>query len=432
MKGKRNFLIGLVLGALICGVLGFFFAAFISKDSSFLLGFLTCLLLVSLGLLLWWMGNQQGFWNRGPKKNDGTSDFQWSNGSARLLVPVFLGLICLCSGLLIFRQNVLFENQVLQQQEQMAQQAELVASVRISSLVSLMSNILETVEEEIKNRPHRTLSEETIARIVALSHALQPYGEWEGDSLSEKKISPERGQLLLTLSILKIDSSSFDRIKALAPFSGADLEGADLRGADLRGVNLRGANLQEADLRQANLNGADMRGANLWGANLTGTQLREVYLNRADLRWAILNEADLRWAVLNGADLTNAKLRKANLALGSMRWAFSSGALFGEASLVCVDLKGTDFRRADLRGADLTEADMGSTILNEADLRGANFTEVNLKGFNEVQLDKAVVAEADWLEKLVEWRVQGAEDIQRRFRLVIENPGFSDFRLEKR
>ncbi len=170
-----------------------------------------------------------------------------------------MGLIlgALMGGILGFgitRQNELLKAQIQYQARSIEQQSELIESVKKGSLVFLMSHILDKVDEELTNHPRRTLSKETIARIAALNTAFQPYAYVKGDSLSVKKLSPERGQLLLVLSIMNMDSSSFDTIKAKTSFAGADLRGANLNGANLSGVDLRDANLKEADLRGANLN----------------------------------------------------------------------------------------------------------------------------------------------------------------------------------
>src|SRR5204862_7893161 len=149
------------------------------------------------------------------------------------------------------------------QNKRIREQSELIESCRRSSLVILMNDILDKVDDDLKNNPGGKLSDKTIASIVAaFNYTFIPYRYWEGDSLSEKKLSPEKGQLLLELFIKNIDTSSFNKIKLNAHFSGADLRKGDLRGVDLSGADLKDVDLSDADLSGASLSSADLRGAN--------------------------------------------------------------------------------------------------------------------------------------------------------------------------
>jgi hypothetical protein len=111
------------------------------------------------------------------------------------------------SSFLIYKQNKFLKFQLRDKDKKILQQSTLLEASKNRNLVSLMSNILGDAEQELKNS--KTLSDDIIARIADLSLSLKPYRYLEGDSLSEKEISPERGQLLLTLIRTKLDSSSF-------------------------------------------------------------------------------------------------------------------------------------------------------------------------------------------------------------------------------
>src|SRR5262249_17519619 len=148
------------------------------------------------------------------------------------------------------------------------EQSELMQSARKSNMTFLLNDILDKVDDDLKNNPNRNLTDKTIANIVkAFNNSFIPYRNWEGDSLSEKGLSPERGQLLLALYKKNMDSSSFNKIKRSADFSGSDLKYGDLGGIDLNGANLENADFSNANLSGANLKGADLRGANLYGAH---------------------------------------------------------------------------------------------------------------------------------------------------------------------
>jgi len=340
-----------------------------------------------------------------------------------LLIGIVLG--ALMAGALSFLfLNELVKAQTQYQQLHIAQQAELIESIRKSGLLNLMSNVLDKIDDELKNNPKRMLSDETIARITALSYSFKPYTHFEGDSLSEKKLSPERGQLLLVLSRMNIDSGSLHKIMFQASFSGADLREVDLRGADLRGTDLRGADLQDANLQGTKFNEADLRSANLWGANLSKANLDSADLKRADLRWADLNGADLRRANLNGANLTSAQLRRTNLRGAVIQWADVSGAFLNEANLDSADLTGTSLQRAHLADSDLSKANLTMANLTEANLTGANLT--------GAELSRAIVSEENWLILLNEWLVTGAKEIQSRYKMTDDHSNHpSQYRLEK-
>ena len=59
-----------------------------------------------------------------------------------------------------------------------------------------------------------------------------------------------------------------------------------------------------------------------------------------------------------------------------------------------------------------------------ADLNGADLTRAELAGAT-VELD-------DWMDKLDEWGVRGAERIRENYKIVFDTSGNSRHRLEKR
>src|SRR6185369_8634547 len=129
------------------------------------------------------------------------------------------------------------------------------------------------MHDELSHNPKRMLSDELIARIASLSYSFTPYSYVEGDSISSKKLSPERGQLLLIIAGMKIDSVSLEKLMHQSVFSFANLRNADLQSAYLKGVNLQGAELRGANLEGINLNEANLRLADLWGVNLKRASL---------------------------------------------------------------------------------------------------------------------------------------------------------------
>ena len=364
-------------------------------------------------------------------------------GLIGLLVAVIPIWLLMQQNGLLRQQNDKFDLQ----NERLNLQNNLLEADRRSSLVFLMSNILDKVDEEIREQKQKmkvvtdstkySLSKPLVNRIIALSKAFKPYRMMEGDSLSDL-VSPERGQLFIALMENSLDSATQNTIvergdfsravigEVVIPFSnlsGAYLSGADLSGAYLwgtylwgaylSGANLSGADLSEADLWGADLWGADLWGADLWGANLSGADLSEADLSEADLwgadlseadlseadlwgadlseadLWgADLSEADLREADLWGADLRGADLRGAYLSGAYLRGAYLRGAYLSGADLWGADLRGADLRGADLWGADLRRADLWGADLWGADLWGADLWEAYLDSAKNITTDQ--------------------------------------------
>jgi hypothetical protein len=229
------------------------------------------------------------------------------------------------------------QNKLLESQNEMIQrQMSLEEANRRSALVMLMSNIMDKVDREIeaqqkglsKKAREATLyglSPSLIGQIAALSHAFKPYKYMEGEALIAKALSPERGQLLTTLTALPLDTVTMDRIYRSATFQSADLKLAKLKGAYLSGADLREANLQGADLTDAKLvatlasdavfRGVDARYANLQFATLrkadfTGANLRQTDLSSANADGVILSAVELKRAVLKNINLAHAVLGK--------------------------------------------------------------------------------------------------------------------------
>jgi uncharacterized protein YjbI with pentapeptide repeats len=405
MKGKKHLLVGLVFGILIGWVFGFLRLPYIEKNTSFLLGFIASLIFISLLLMISTVRNIRFLHGLLPNK-EGAEDVK-STPTPILIWMVLSGVVVLgsiVSSLTIYRQNKSFKLQVQNHDSEMQKMKAVVELVQQTNQEPLMSSILEEVGEELRRNPARTLTNATIYRIAALSFSFQSYQSIEQDSLSKKRYSIERGELLQALVLMDIDSGSFNQIKRRAVFAEADLRGADFKGLDLSGINLKEAHLKDADLSGANLKGANLGGANLWGANLNRANLSNADLQLADLRWAQLNEATLAFVNLNGVSLLNAQLRKADFNHASFKWAQSGGALFNEANLTNVNLQGSNFSKANLSQADLSESDTRAIELNEANLIG-------------VQFSNAIVV-GNWLERLKEWQPIGEKELSKSYSVV--------------
>lgn len=400
MKENRNLLFGMVFGTLIIGTLAFLCMPAIVQGTSFLLGFMASLIVVTFVLTIVFIKR---------RKSPSATKAQTFIGLLLAALVVIAGIV---GGYIIMKQYELLEEQKRYQEKQNQHQSQLKESIRIKGQMVIMGNLMNTIEAELNQDSRRALSDESISRIADLSHSLSPdaFNYVEVDSLSEHDLSQERGQLLLILLRMQIDSISFRKIMDKTSFAKADLQGADLKGTNLNGIDLMSANLKGADLSHAEVIEADLRGVNLWGANLSKADLSKTALNRVDLRWANMDEVVIKDAILEGSVLTNAKLREADLTNSYMRYSNLSGALLIEATLVNVIFFGSNFSEANLTGANLKMADLKTCSLYQTILDGADLSEV---AFRDTK-----VHEKTWLLQLDKWQVAGAKKLQEQYKII--------------
>lgn len=154
------------------------------------------------------------------------------------------------------------------QNRRIDQQTYLQEADRRASMAASIDEVLNKVDEELKDAKNKTrdLSPLLISRIIALSQSLKPYKYLEGDNLSDKLISIERGQLLKSLIVCNLGINTLDKIFDTANFSYADLTNS----------NLTGAHLRHANLEYSDFSNSQMTGVNLIGANLKNTKFYSV------------------------------------------------------------------------------------------------------------------------------------------------------------
>jgi len=277
---------------------------------------------------------------------------------------LFVGFGGMLGTMLLYNQNKLLtqQNMLLQNQNyRLDQQTYLQEAERRSSLIFLMGNLLDAIDDDLKEdigQPGvRDLSPQIIGRVVALSKSLRPYRYLESDSLVARELSPERGHLLISLVNSQIDNGSLRRIFQYSDFSFADLKDVVLSGEFLSGINL----------------------------------------SHADLRGATLDETDLSRADLSGADLSDAILARANLQEARFRQTLLTNAYFESADLSQANFYGAKMRSANLSGSKLQRTHFTNADLSEANLMGATILRT---GFDQTILDSTVVDSMDWLSNL--------------------------------
>jgi len=384
-------------------------------------------------------------------------DFTLTSSINSYIVRAFTGLFATAFALLgtivLMNQNERIDTQnelIKKQNTRLDQQTYLQEAERRSSLVFLFSNIMDAIDQELKTdvgiKGKPDLSPQLTGRIIALSTRLKPYNYMDGDTLIDKPLSPERGQLLVSLIGSELDSVSLIQIFERADFSYADLERANLSGAMMNGINLEKANLKrailhDAKMKNSNLSKAELQNAELLRASLQNAILKKTNFNKAHLGYIKRVEDFL----VNGVNISPMNDKTSNIKGANLSNADLSGADFSNASLFNAILKNIEFNKettfknskmwnttftgSDLRGINLTDVNMTLSELDSTKLKGAILTKVDLRGanlsdsdisnatlndvdlsdlpgnkktpdFRYTKLDRVVINDTDWLNKV--------------------------------
>ncbi|MEM8525906.1 MAG: pentapeptide repeat-containing protein [Bacteroidota bacterium] len=262
-------------------------------------------------------------------------------------------------------------------------QNNLIEAQRRGSLVILMSNIMEQMNDEIneykKQNPDVAndsigypLSQPLIGRIIGLNEGFLPYRIFQDGDLTEEEYSVERGQLLLSLANSKLDSNTINNICNRTTFRQSYL-----RGVNFSGINLR--ELQFAPIEQT-LTEYDRIYSlgTIWSRN-----------NRSiDLSLSNLNEARFVDANLGGADFSGAKLADSDFSLAQIAYSDLSKADFSGADLSFTDLKGANAFAVNFNNADLGNANLNGVNLYAANLKGAVLEGASLYHVRNLKLNQ--------------------------------------------
>ena len=319
------------------------------------------------------------------------------------LIALTAGLAGYVGTVLLWRQNRLIKEQTY-----------LTEASRRSSLIFMMSNIMDRVDEElndekIEDEPFhssRVLSDLTIGRLAALSQSMKTINYLENDSIIISPISPERGQLLMALANSKLDTlTTYQKIFSACTFEYSDLKRANLDSLYLVSANLTGSNLSGAFLSWANL-----EEINLINAKMVNVTLNEPKLRGAKLNGAILDHSNLYEANLNYAHLTDASLFNSDL----------SGASMQHSLLNNTRLINSNLNNANLNNANLNNANFEGASLRGATLLGADLSYASFKGADLIDalLHDAIVHSIDWITSLKEYEVIGSNYIEQNYKIV--------------
>ncbi|NNE26462.1 MAG: pentapeptide repeat-containing protein [Saprospiraceae bacterium] len=395
---------------IISGIIGMFLIVgavlycwpYILEQQAFVLGFLSC----SLLFLFFHFINSRLV---STEKHKSTSFYILIIGMA------------LCVGIIAIIRQIDYSSTI--------QQAHLEAlrSIEENKLVAAQnSNWAKACEAAINSCQEdlitaNTISESSIRRIASLSARLKPYHLYD-DSLKHRLISPERGELLMAILSLDMDSTSLLAIRNNTDFSYADLRGRNLDYTNLSGIKLPYAILDGATFNKANLSFANLEGASCKNARFDIAYLDKINFRNADLSWVKMSGASLQSAELNGINLSNAKLSNSNFQNAKIEFSNLKYAIADSAIFIACKMHGTDLSFSHLQQSNFEKSDLKYVKFNSANCTNANLANCNLRAadFHNTILTNATmhgsnVKGSSWLDHLTLWEVVGASDIQNRY-----------------
>ena len=380
MNRKAYVLILIFLAAIFGWGLGYIRLPYIEKEYSFGVGVLTTLAIISLTTLLTYLLKTK----KSISSSKSSKKLFWL-----ILTCVTTGAICI----FLYQKNYTQLNKIETQSNLIVAQSETITALEQGNLMALVATVIAAADTELAQSSTRSLSQAIIDRIADLSHSLKPYRQVTKDSIATQELSRERGQLLLSLTKMNIDSASFAQIKKIATFEYADLRDAHLANMDLSGINLARANLKGATLLGSSLEYANLEEANLKRSQLSSSSLKNAKLKLINLDWANLSQVNISEVRLVGASLKS-------------------------ANLIGADLTGTYISYTNFRGANLIKANFTNTHIDIVDFSQANLTEAILDNliikrvnFTNVNFEKTIVNK-DWFSNLKKEETVGLEKLK--------------------
>lgn len=421
-------LIGFLLGVGISWSLIFNISPRSFQDQSFSLGLgAGVLLMACLAMLLMFISS---------KAANGESNFKAKIG---LFLSALLIIISLFTySFLSSKNSERAEEHLAQENHRRMETAKLEAKIAIQKSAWIYEQI-SSIKAEIRKNPDRALSEASVLKLKSLAEGLTPYYTVKGDTLSSRKYSPQKGVLLTGLNLLKIDSSSFQKILNEISFSFADLESIKYNGINLSKADLKESNLRKAKLKNITAVLTRFDEADLAFADLEKSILDSAVFSNANLRWGNLQEVQAQKSKFNAANLNNTNFYKADLRDAEMKWVLMNNASLNEADLSNAkitysklnrsnfkdsNLKAVDLFLCELKEANMMNCVLENAVLNLADLKNADLSNANLKEatfekakMHGTQLNGAKVSDPNWFDRLIDWDVEGAKKLRETYKL---------------
>jgi uncharacterized protein YjbI with pentapeptide repeats len=385
---KAYVLISIILAAISGWGLGYIRLPYIEKEYSFGVGVLTALAIIGLTTLLTYLLK--------TKKSTGSSRYS-KNSFWLILTCITTAAVCI----FLYQKTHTQQNKIETQSNLIVAQSEAIIVLEQRNLMALVATVLSAADVELAQSSTRSLSQATIDRIADLSHSLKPYRQVTKDSIISRESSKERGQLLLSLTKMNINSASFAQIKKLATFEYADLRDAHLANMDLSGINLSRANLEGATLSMTRLDSANLFKTNFLKVQFASCSLIKANLDEATLDWANMSNSNLTRATLEGTSIRNANLRAAIIVDAFLKYADLTGSVLNESNCSRSIFHIVNFSQVNFSDAVLTDINM-----IRADLSDATFTQATVS--------------KDWYAMLDAWETGGIDQIKSTYKVALE------------
>ncbi|MCB9244964.1 MAG: pentapeptide repeat-containing protein [Flavobacteriales bacterium] len=291
---------------------------------------------------------------------------------------------------------------------------EISEATRNSNRMLIVDKVVEKMAREIDASELNTVSDATINRIAAISNLLRPYELLTNDNNGSVKLSPERGQLLLSILLLNPDSNTFKRIKKSVNFQWSDLRGIQLHDADLSGMNLCHSDLSNSSFTNSSFTNSNLSFSKLEQVEISNCDLSHCTIRQSNLQNAILSNSTIFQTNFSGSNMRFIQMNDSKVLESYFQWADLTGCFAVKA-----DLSGSDFARSEMSGADLRFSNLengrlAKTVLNGADLSGVNLENVNVQ--------------ENWFYKMKKVQLIGIDSIMRSYRVdTTESKGGSKY-----
>lgn len=238
-------------------------------------------------------------------------------------IGVFTVIVAFFPFILLFQQNIILQDQNKRidaqidlfeiQNERIHMQSQLMESERRSSLVFMMTSVLDKLDDELEK--NNKISNGLERRIIALSRGFTPYKRMnvEKGILDSLLVSPERGQLLISISKSGIDSTSMGKITLQGDFSYSLVDLIDFSNQYFPNINLNQSSLIATNFNNSNLTDASICNAMLLYANFDHTILRKAVMSETNFEGTSFRGADLRGAIIFNGNFEENDFSEADL-----------------------------------------------------------------------------------------------------------------------
>jgi len=388
MKLNPKAVIALFLACVLGWSLGLLKIPYFERDSSYFFGLVAGL---SLGFIIL-------IYARSDHKDRNQKSTIYATVVSILSLCLIASTIYLWNENRKFRERSYIENEKLQDHNDF-----IIAELRAKASVILDSTIWRIREE---HRDNGNVSLESIATLKAINRIFIPNLIEYSDRYTIKT-SPERGQMLLLLKALNLDSISFSRIINSISFEYADLRKADLVGSNLEGINLKNAMLQESNLNQVNFSNAIISDANFEKSTMKGAVLSNTIATNSNFQWvnmdsititnSTFHESLMQNSTLNHAQIQRSNFHRSVLSFVKMNNAEITGGNWDYSYLTKASIKGSKFENTEMVGVNLSE-----TLMDESH-------------FENVNLDFAYVNDTNWFNLLEDYGVVNYEEIEKTY-----------------